>query len=312
MRVRSLVKGLLTFVPGLASLFPLQRGGHTHSVRYCYSVWLKHLTLLGELGMTRVPETIAELGPGESIGVGIAAILSGARRYFGLDVASHWNTQQNLQLVNDLAALFEARSPRPDKGWPDFDPFLDERLFPSHLLTPELLRETLAPERIANLRDALTRPNGDDGAITLKYMAPWTSPRVLKQASVDLIVSHSVLEHVVDLEETYRALYSWLKPGGRMSHQIDFRSHGLSTEWNGYRKYSEFTWTMLRGRRPFLINREPCSVHLSLMQQAGFEIDCALKNMRTDGIRREQLSPQWASLSDEDLMCSGLFVQAHK
>jgi hypothetical protein len=311
MRVRSLAKGLLTFVPGVASLFPLQ-AGHTHSARYCYSVWLKHLTLLGEHGLTRVPQTIAELGPGESIGVGIAAILCGAQRYFGLDVSSHWNVHQNLKLLNDLTMFLEARSPRPDKGWPDFDPFLDEQLFPSRLLTRELLQQTLASERIARIRNALTRPDDGDGEITVKYMAPWTSPRVLKEDSVDLIVSHSVLEHVVDLEETYRALYSWLKPGGRMSHQIDFRSHGVSTEWNGHRKYSEFTWTMLRGRRPFFINREPCSVHLSLIQRAGFEIDCAWKNTRTDGIRREQLSRHWASLTDDDLMCSGLFVQAHK
>jgi hypothetical protein len=51
---------------------------------------------------------------------------------------------------------------------------------------------------------------------------------------VDLIVSQAVLEHVDDLENTYDAFAQWLRPGGRMSHEIDFHSRGLTMPWNGH------------------------------------------------------------------------------
>lgn len=312
MRLRSLVKGMVTFVPGMQWVGSVG-GGHTASAVYCYSVWLKHLTLLRQNGMESVPDTVAELGPGGSIGVGLAALLSGANHYVSLDVVPHTSTDRNLAVFDDLVQLFRRRAARPDKGWPDFDDLLNPNLFPSHILTPDLLEKTLAPERIVRLRDAIANQDKQNGdAISIRYVAPWSDAGVVSESSVDLIFSHSVLEHVMDLEHTYRALYRWLRPRGRMSHQIDFRSHGLSPEWNGYRQYSEFAWKMLLGRRPFAINREPCSVHLGLLRETGFDITLMLKHMRNDGIMRSRLTSRWADLSDEDLNCSGLFVQAQK
>jgi len=95
--------------------------------------------------------------------------------------------------------------------------------------------------------------------VTITYAAPWSDAAVIEPGSIDVVISHAVLEHVVDLEGTYRALSLWLKAGGMMSHQIDFTSHGTAERWNGYRAYSEFLWKMIAGRRPYLINREPCS-----------------------------------------------------
>jgi SAM-dependent methyltransferase len=135
---------------------------------------------------------------------------------------------------------------------------------------------------------------------------------VIKESSVDAIISHSVLEHVVDLEDTYGALYRWLKPGGWMSHQIDLKSHGLTRRWNGFRASSERLWKLAVGRRPYMINRHPASVHLRFLQAAGFNLVTQQKFLREDGVRREELAPRWAGLSDEDLNCSGLYVIATK
>jgi trans-aconitate methyltransferase len=148
--------------------------------------------------------------------------------------------------------------------------------------------------------------------VTVEYKAPWFDPHVIEPDTVDLIVSQSVLEHVADLSGTYKALHQWLKPGGWMSHQIDFKSHQLSKRWNGYRTCSEGMWTLTVGRRPFLINRQPASVHLRLLQEAGFELVTQQKYMRKDGVRREELAPRWSDLSEEDLNCSGLYVIARK
>jgi hypothetical protein len=157
----------------------------------------------------------------------------------------------------------------------------------------------------------VTAPSSEQ-AITAKYKAPWFDRRVIEENTVDLVISQSVLEHVVDLPATYKALYQWVRPGGWMSHQIDFKSHGLTTRWNGYRTCSDRLWEITLGRRPFMINRQPASVHLRLMQEAGFQVVTHQKFMRKDGVRREELAPLWSDISDEDLNCSGMYVIATK
>ena len=77
MRFGPVARGLLSYVPALNDVLPSKTGGHTDSAPYCYGVWMKHLTLLHANGFPGVPQTIAELGPGESLGVGLCALLSG-------------------------------------------------------------------------------------------------------------------------------------------------------------------------------------------------------------------------------------------
>jgi len=60
------------------------------------------------------------------------------------------------------------------------------------------------------------------------------------------------------------------------------------------------------------MNRQPCSAHLDLLKKNGFEIVATKRVVRTDGIDRSQLSRRWKSISDGDLACSDLTVQARK
>jgi hypothetical protein len=64
---------------------------------------------------------VAELGPGESLGVGLCALLSGADHYVGLDVIAHSYPERNQLVLNDLIKLFQSRASNPDKGWPEFN-----------------------------------------------------------------------------------------------------------------------------------------------------------------------------------------------
>ena len=78
---------------------------------------------------------------------------------------------------------------------------------------------------------------------------------------MDWIYSHSVMEHVDDVEGAYAAMHRWLRPGGFVSHQIDLRSHELFPEWNGHWGVPRWKWRVIRGRRVYLINRLPASAH---------------------------------------------------
>ena len=316
MRVKPIAKGLLTFIPGMRRILPKRETGGTNSASYCYGVWLKHLTLLWENGMRSIPSTIAELGPGDSLGVGLAAMLCGVNNYYALDVIKYSTTEVNLKIFDEIVALFKSRAQRPQKGWPDFDEYLDNDLFPSHILSERLLEVSLSEKRISAIRNTIENIGHQNSTskfnINIKYMVPWSDDNVVEKNSVDVIFSHSVLEHVVDLESTYKALFAWLKPNGFMSHQIDFTSHGLSKKWNGYRAYSELLWKVIMGKRTCLINRQPYSLHKKLIIKNGFNIICDLTMHRTDGIRRVDLSDYWKNITDDDLTCSGAFIQTTK
>lgn len=312
LQLKPVVKGALTFIPGVAGLLP-EGGGDTGSARYCYGVWLKHLVMLHRHGMSEVPPTLAELGPGSSLGTGLAALLSGANHYVALDVVKHFDTAANLRVFDQLVELFQQRAPRPGRGWPDFDAYLDERLFPSHILGEQKLRATLAPDRIARIRWAVAHP-GTRGDISVHYKVPWDDPAVIEENSIDLILSHAVLGQVDDPETAYRALYRWLKPGGYMSHQIGFDFYGYTGQWNGYWAFPEPLWKLARGRRPFALNRLPRSAHLELLRRQGATLLCHYQchEPAQDSIPRAALSGAWRHLSDDDLYCSGLFLQARK
>lgn len=149
--------------------------------------------------------------------------------------------------------------------------------------------------------------------MTITYKVPWSNERIVEKNSVDVILSHAVLRSVADLGGTYAASYGWLKPGGFMSHQIDYTSFRTSKSWNGHWTYSEAAWKLIVGRRSFLINRQPHSEHVRLMGQHGFTLTREMKDYgRSGGIDRAELALRWGGLSDDDLWCRGAFVQAQK
>ncbi|RJQ55002.1 MAG: methyltransferase domain-containing protein, partial [Desulfobacteraceae bacterium] len=276
MKTQAIAKGLLTLLPG-SNLLPKGKTGGTNAADYCYAVWIKHLTMLYQSGLHSMPDTLAELGPGDSLGIGLAAILSGVNHCYALDVVKYSNPDSNLRIFDQLVGFFRTHAKiRSNGGWPDFYQHLGNDLFPSHILTEDLLRTSLSEERVQRIRDGIKNPESQDERLTIKYIVPWSDAGSIVKESVDVIVSQSVMEHVTDLDSTYRCLYLWLKPGGMMSHQIDFKSHGLSKEWNGYRSYSERTWKIITGNRPYLLNRQPGSVHVELMKKNGFRILCHL------------------------------------
>jgi hypothetical protein len=149
-------------------------------------------------------------------------------------------------------------------------------------------------------------------SIGVSYVVPWHDSASIKGQPVDMILSQAVLEHVGDLPYTYRQLSRWLKPGGFMSHQIDFRCHRTARQWNGHWAYSDRVWRLIGSVWPYLINREPYSTHRELLDTAGLDVVCEVKLRRPSGIRRERLASRFRHLSDDDLITSGAFVQAVK
>ena len=318
-RKRRLLFNALTFIPGVTALPPVKRilqrrvtgTGGTISARYCYSVWLRHLVLAAEGGKNTNPKSVAELGPGDSIGVGLAALLSGAERYFAIDVVTHANPERNLVIFEELVALFSARADIPDNSeLPEVIPRLKNYRFPRGILTEDRMRRSLAPERVALIRASIKDCTSDKSLI--QYRAPWHNEQIIERNSIDMIFSQAVLEHVDRLVETYRTMRLWLAPEGLMTHTIDLKSHGWAEEWNGHWTYSDFMWKLVRGKDVWLINREPASRHIRILLEEGFRVVRQDRTSLPTRVTRHQLATRFRDMPEDDLTTSELFIHAIK
>jgi hypothetical protein len=304
--IKAILEGGLSLMPGRGQLFHKGTRG-TDSARYCYSVWLRHLVKTqkfnkiagGRLG------TVVELGPGDSLGTGLAALLSGAERYIAVDVVEHASPERNLRIFEDLIELFRIGAPIPDQQeLPEVKPLLDDYAFPGYI------PRNLGPERhgaiAAGLRDRLEKKP------PVTYLEPSEARQTISAESVNLIFSQAVLEHVDDIETVYRNCFAWLRPGGLMSNQIDFKSHGTSREWNGHWAYPDPVWRLIRGNRPYLINRHPCGTHLEALAKAGFMILYEERTRLPSRLKRGQLMGSLRDISEDDLTTAGIYLVAKK
>jgi hypothetical protein len=309
MSIAAIAKGLTTFV--VPPHWLNRAEGRTLSARYCYSVYLRHLVRLHGAGADSDPKTVAEIGPGASIGTGLAAVIAGAERYHGFDIKAYGSSPRSLAVFDELVELFRVRAPVP--GTDEFatiKPALKSTAFPAHILDDHRLERALSSERLARLRQALTPEGMAAPDPVVSYVAPWFDDGRVTRASVDWIFSQAVMEHVDDLAATYAACRAWLRPGASMSHQIDFKSHGTAPAWNGHWAYSGLAWRMVRGARRYLINRAPHSAHRAALAAAGFEILEDLRVERADGLARDRLARPFRALGDEDLATAGAFIIA--
>jgi hypothetical protein len=263
---------------------------------------MRHLALLRPFGITAVPQVVAELGPGSSIGVGMTALLGGAHRYYALDLVDFTDAKTNLRILDELVELFLHRTPIPASGihscrFPDLD---DYQLPPDCVIMADTIRE-----RAEMIRRDLIGPGE-----MIHVAAPWTERTVPE--SIDWIISQSVLEHVDDLDGSYRAMASWLRPGGYASHLIDFSSHCLTREWNGHWGLDDRTWAILRGRRPYLLNRASYTQHKLLAANHGFALLLERRNKRFDGLIPSDFVAPYNGMSDEDARAAMVFVVQRK
>jgi hypothetical protein len=287
-------KGCMSFlVPQLRNS---HKQGGTADPEYCYSVFLRHYTLLRPfLDKPALPSVVAELGPGSSLGVGLAALLAGADRYVALDVVPHAAPQDDLRIFEALVELFQRRRPIPTKGRHScLFPPADGHDIPAEITA--VLDKTLDRSRLERIAQAIIqRQRG-----IIDVAVPWTEMHLDDLEQVNWIFSHSVLEHVDDLELTYSSFARWLRPQGLMTHMVDFDSHNLTHEWNGHWAVSDLTWSVLRGRRAYLINRAPRSCHIEFLSRNGFDLLQEVCERRSDGLLPADFDDRFKTMPEED------------
>jgi hypothetical protein len=262
--------------------------------------------MLDSYGFKVPGSAIGELGPGDSIGTGLAALLSGAHRYVGLDIVPFSAGVNLMPFFDSLVQMYTRRERLPDeREFPHLQPQMESYEFPAHAID-----WTDFTARAEVIREESKKVMSDGQR--LSYRAPWTSTHEIAERSLDLMFSQAVLEHVDDLDETYQAMSTWLKPGGYASHVIDFGAHYLSPYWNGHWAYSDWEWRLVRGRRDFLLNRKPLSTHVKHAKHAGFEVLLLRRRYHDHGLSTDALSPRFQRLDPEDARTRGAFLILRK
>jgi SAM-dependent methyltransferase len=132
------------------------------------------------------------------------------------------------------------------------------------------------------------------------------SLRSLPSGSADLIWSQAVLEHVrlADLDATMVELRRIIRPGGVMSHEVDFRDH-LGGNLNSLRFTPERWEGPLFSGSGFYTNRVRMVEMIERFRQAGFRVECRTRT-QWDALptARADMDPRFATLGEDDLLTS--------
>jgi SAM-dependent methyltransferase len=331
-KIKYILKGIASYFPDCISKYlprhQLQFSGdgvreypgRIAVARICYSIWLRFLVSFYECGLYPKIDTVVEIGPGDSFGVGLAALLSGANNYFALDVVKTAYRYPNHEIFRELVFLFRHREGiLNDEEEPKMLPRLNSYEFPEYIFSDDKLNQLLNKERLEAVRNALlclereTLQGADNvGPISMHYFVPWDRDVPIKNNSVDVVIATAVMEHVEDIEMVYETAARWLKKGGIFANCIDFKSHGTAGLWNGHWTYSDFVWKLVRGRSRFFINRQPHSVHKREMAKF-FDIISDITYRKPNLLRKSDLSCHFKMLDDDDLtICSAYIIGKKK
>lgn len=296
-------------VGGLAYRFSVKRlrTGGTCSARYCYSVWMRHLIHYYQI-KKNIPRVVAEFGPGDTIGSGVAALLCGVEKYYALDFTRYAGMRNIDTIFDQLLKMIRERSDIPDDSeFPGVYPKLKSYSFPDYILTDEILEECLNDERVNRIKSELRQVRDGRKAEMIHYLAPWWKENTVA-IKCDMIFSQAVLEHIDDYAYAHHVIANVAKVGAVVSHQIDFSCHGCADQWNGHWAYGSLTWRLIYGTRPYFLNRAPLADHINEMIKSGIKIQKCVRIRGTDSISRKDASRKYRKMSEKDFHTRGAYV----
>jgi SAM-dependent methyltransferase len=309
--VRGKLRGIYKFLLTNSSVARKYLRTHNRaggSSLYCYGIWMQNLKHWAKLH-DRVPMVVVEIGPGDSLGVGLAALISGSQTCFALEKTQFWNLETNIRVFDELVTFFKDRKKTQTIDPKETADSVEEKLdFPSNILTEQHLTECLSDERLKAIRLELLDPENLDN-VYIHSIIPWNSADVIENNTVDYIFSHTVLQHLDDLSYGYNTMNKWLKNGGCLAHTIDLRSLNRTKLWNGHWTLSKLEWKLITGGVS-LINREPLSTHLKLLKANDFEIKYEKSVLSDNTLSVEDLSKDFKHLDERDLTTSGYYYIA--
>lgn len=277
-RVKGAIQKVLGHVPGGGGVhYVLQRyaGGLTNFDKECDTKVDDWRLMMGHLRTASLPvdgSTFLEMGTGWYPTFPICLYLAGATRIHTFDLNRHLKPEMTTALVERLARHVDTISAESGVDAKTID---------------ERRRDLLS-----DLRRGASVSGATKGAID--YHAPADASKTgLSAASVDVVFSNSVLEHVPGpvIEDCFQEATRILKPGGIVFHSVNCGDHyayvDRSISQLHYLRYSESAWK--KWNNAFLYqNRLRAEDFTRMAKRAGFTIE--IDTSRPHPTRLKQLA----------------------
>ena len=135
----------------------------------------------------------------------------------------------------------------------------------------------------ARLLAAIAAASGKPAAALAAQIVRTTSLAAVADASVDLVLSSSVLEHVRDLRGLLAEVGRVLRPGGAMLHLVDYRDHFFKYPFH-FLQFSETVWE--RWLDPGDLPRWRLSGQLRMLGEMGYRVDVLALTRDDDGFAK--------------------------
>lgn len=312
--IKQLLKGLISSIPRIQCYYLKYKSTSNYSnsnARFCYSVWMRIFVLINRRENPFQINKIAELGSSSSLGIGIAALLTGVRNYTALEIVNKFEIEKNLHLVDELVKLFRRKESIPDDSeFSRINIKLPSYVFPHDLLNSEKLDFLLSESRINQIKWALKNLGREN--VIIKFIVPWESHVVSITNEFDLIFSRAVMEHVENYNTINLNLFKCVKINGLVLHDIEFHNHGIGNKWNCHWSYSDFLWSLIKGKRKYLTNRLTFTDQLLAIEKSGFNIIEANRIYKQSPYKKNCLSKKYRLMNDADLNTYGGCIVAQK
>ncbi len=229
--------------------------------------------------------TVVEIGPGMSLGMGIVAIALGARRCVLADCDRYLTRDPRSAAAH--RALLDLL--------PTWIPDADERY-----------------RHCVRIDGDQVLPDGD----LLSYVIAPAERLPLASGAVDLIVSHSTLEHIVDVDAAIAELARITAPGGRGVHQVDLRDHLDAAQPLRMLQYSPRAWNLIASHRRGWSNRLRLPDYHAGFERHGFAVERmeVTESLPAGELEemRARLQPEFRRLSAEALQALGFRCAVRK
>jgi hypothetical protein len=202
--IKSVIKGLITYVPGTNVLINFQKGKTRHSnsrAEFCYNFWLSILKYAKENGIRPEFDKIGEIGTGGSLGIGICALLSGCEKYFAMEIGQNFNKDLNLKILDDLVLLFKNKV-RLSDSFNNINLKINDYDYPENLIDPEFLNE----KTISEIKNDILNNFKDSHRIII--LNEWQAQPSME---LDFVFSRAVMEHVSSPGDVYAGITTILK-----------------------------------------------------------------------------------------------------
>jgi SAM-dependent methyltransferase len=219
---------------------------------YCFSLFVKLFNYSDKHLNYKRQNSILEVGCGDTFVTSCLFYFCGYKSIYAIDGFKYLNKEKTISALDKAIKLLREQS----KIVLNFNPRVDDEVFERlyQVIPSGNDFEIMAKDLKNAVEDYF------EGKISIiHYIAPYDLTSIFNE-KFDFIFSQAVLEHVFPLESTLPFFKKNLANGGIMYHNVDFKSHGFSTLYNGHYLMDDKEFKKLSSPFVFrMINRMPPS-----------------------------------------------------